>query len=163
MPLMGAETRISIVHPAPSELSAMSYRPTFEEFSALARDHTVVPVYRRLTGETLTPVSAFCKLQEGDWSFLFESVVGGERIGRYSFLGSGPFQHFEATRDRIKTNDGESTHADPLAALEEMLAQFQGPHLPGLPRFLGGAVGFAGYDAVRYVEKLPNAPPDDRG
>ena len=55
----------------------MPHRPTFDEFAALARDHTVVPVYRQLTGDTLTPVTAFCKVQEGDWSFLFESVVGG--------------------------------------------------------------------------------------
>ena len=72
----------------------MPHRPTFDEFAALARGHTVVPVYRRLTGDTLTPVSAFCKLQEGDWSFLFESVVGGERVSRYSFLGAGPFRMY---------------------------------------------------------------------
>src|SRR6266550_1054320 len=84
----------------------MPHRPTFDEFAALARDHTVVPVYRQLTGDTLTPVSAFCKLQEGDWSFLFESVVGGERIGRYSFLGAGPFRTFEARGNRTRTRDG---------------------------------------------------------
>src|SRR5262252_9838037 len=74
----------------------MRYRPSFEEFAELAKGHSVVPVYRQLTGDTLTPVSAFCKIQEGDWAFLFESVVGGERLGRYSFLGSGPFLRFEA-------------------------------------------------------------------
>ena len=78
----------------------MPYFPPFDEFRELARTHTVVPVYRRLTGDTLTPVSAFCKIQEGDWSFLFESVVGGERIGRYSFLGAGPFRTFEAYGNR---------------------------------------------------------------
>jgi anthranilate synthase component 1 len=146
----------------------MSHRPTFDEFAALARTHTVVPVYRQLTGDTLTPVSAFCKLQEGDWSFLFESVVGGERIGRYSFLGAGPFRTFEARATRTRTRDGtgkwsEGDAADPLRVLEEMIAQFRAPSVPGLPRFCGGAVGYAGYDTVRYVERLPNAPPDDRG
>lgn len=145
----------------------MPHRPSFEEFAALARDHTVVPVYRQLTGDTLTPVSAFCKLQEGDWSFLFESVVGGERIGRYSFLGAGPFRTFEAYGNRIRTRDGagpwmESESADPLRVLEEMIAGYRAPNLPGLPRFCGGAVGYAGYDTVRYVERLPNAPHDDR-
>ena len=145
----------------------MSHRPTFDEFAALARDHTVVPVYRRLTGDTLTPVSAFCKLQEGDWSFLFESVVGGERVGRYSFLGAGPFRTFEARGTRTRTRDGtgkwvEAEAADPLRTLEEMIAQFRAPSVPGLPRFCGGAVGYAGYDTVRYVERLPNAPSDDR-
>ena len=146
----------------------MPHRPTFDEFAALARDHTVVPVYRRLTGDTLTPVSAFCKLQEGDWSFLFESVVGGERVGRYSFLGAAPFRTFEARGTRTRTRDGtgpwvEAEAADPLRVLEEMIAEFRAPSVPGLPRFCGGAVGYAGYDTVRYVEKLPNAPPDDRG
>ncbi len=146
----------------------MPHRPTFDEFAALARGHTVVPVYRRLTGDTLTPVSAFCKLQEGDWSFLFESVVGGERVGRYSFLGAGPFRTFEAfgTRTRRRENFGpwvESEAADPLRVLEEMIAEFRAPNVPGLPRFCGGAVGYAGYDTIRYVEHLPNAPTDDRG
>ncbi len=146
----------------------MRYRPTFEEFAALARDHTVVPVYRQLTGDTLTPVSAFCKVQEGEWSFLFESVVGGERVGRYSFLGAGPFRAFEAYGSRTRTRNGsgpwvEAEVADPLAVLEEMTSAYRAPNLPGLPRFCGGAVGFVGYDAVRYVEHLPNAPQDDRG
>src|SRR6059058_155122 len=74
----------------------MLHHPSLEEFVALARQGSVVPIYRQLIGDTLTPVSAFCKIQEGDWSFLFESVVGGERVGRYSFLGSGPFLRFEA-------------------------------------------------------------------
>ena len=145
----------------------MSHRPTFDEFAALARGHTAVPVYRRLTGDTLTPVSAFCKLQEGDWSFLFESVVGGERVGRYSFLGAGPFRTFEAFGTRTRTREGtgpwvEAESADPLRDLENMIAEFRAPSVPGLPRFCGGAVGYAGYDTVRYVERLPNAPPDDR-
>jgi anthranilate synthase component 1 len=145
----------------------MPHRPTFEEFAALAREHTVVPVYRQLTGDTLTPVSAFCKLQEGDWSFLFESVVGGERIGRYSFLGSGPFYFIEARGNRVRISHGgrewsEVTATDPLRLLEDSLKVYRAAHLPGLPRFCGGAVGYAGYDTVRYVERLPNAPPDDR-
>jgi anthranilate synthase component 1 len=156
----------------------MRYFPSFEEFAELARDTRIVPVYRQLVGDTLTPVSAFCKIQEGDWAFLFESVVGGERVGRYSFLGSGPFLQFQAFENRIcireTTADPDSgTHsrvppvvelndADPLKVLEEKLAAYHAPHLPGLPRFCGGAVGYAGYDAVRYVEHLPKPPPDDR-
>src|SRR5437763_5812703 len=146
----------------------MPHFPPFDTFAELARGHPVVPVYRRLTGATLTPVSAFCKIQEGDWAFLFESVVGGERIGRYSFLGAGPFRKFEARGDAVRTQDGSgpwanSTAADPLRVLEDMIAAYRAPHLSGLPRFCGGVVGYAGYDTVRYVERLPNAPPDDRG
>src|SRR5437870_5325764 len=149
----------------------MRYRPTFEEFAELARHASVVPVYRQLTGDTLTPVSAFCKIQEGDWAFLFESVIGGERLGRYSFLGSGPFLRFLAYDRRVQiatTGCGrretveELEHPDPLQLLEEKLAAYRAPHLPGLPRFCGGAVGYAGYDTVRYVEHLPHPPPDDR-
>ena len=146
----------------------MPHFPPFETFAELARTHTVVPVYRRLTADALTPVSAFRKIDDGDRAFLFESVVGGERVGRYSFLGAGPFVVFEASGAKTRTRnwdgawaDGEA--ADPLRVLEEQLATLRAPHLPGLPRFCGGAVGYAGYDTVRYVERLPNAPPDDRG
>jgi anthranilate synthase component 1 len=147
------------------------HRPTFEEFVELARGATVVPIYRQLIGDTLTPVSAFCKIQEGDWSFLFESVVGGERLGRYSFLGSGPFLRFQAFGRRVviqqtpgaAASGHEQEHPDPLRLLEERLSAYRAPHLPELPRFCGGAVGYAGYDTVRYVERLPRPPADDRG
>jgi anthranilate synthase component 1 len=155
----------------------MRYRPSLEEFALLARHANLVPVYRQLVGDTLTPVSAFCKIQEGDWAFLFESVVGGERVGRYSFLGSGPFLRFQAFDRRVQVQENtpaagggrprppataEYEHPDPLKLLEEKLAAYRAPHLPGLPRFCGGAVGYAGYDTVRYVERLPSPPPDDR-
>src|SRR5438132_13206726 len=114
----------------------MRYYPAFEEFVELARGNTVVPVYRQLVGDTLTPVSAFCKIQEGEWSFLFESVVGGERLGRYSFLGSGPFLRFQAFGNRVHLATpppyppppsgggpgggvSEQEHPDPLRLLEE--------------------------------------------
>src|SRR4029453_11052828 len=79
-----------------------------------------------------------------------------------------PFLQFEAYGNRVVIRDGakratEMTHPDPLRLLEEKLAAYRAPHVPGLPRFCGGAVGYAGYDTVRYVENLPNAPPDDRG
>src|ERR1700676_2602339 len=147
----------------------MRYRPSLEEFVELARHASVVPVYRQLVGDTLTPVTAFGKIQEGDWSFLFESVVGGERLGRYSFLGAGPFLRFQAWDRRVAIEDTATgqverlTHPDPLRLLEECLAKYRAPHLPGLPRFCGGAVGYAGYDTVRYVERLEKPPLDDRG
>src|SRR5258708_7673087 len=80
----------------------MRYFPSFQEFAELARQASLVPVYRQLIGDTLTPVSAFCKIQAGDWSFLFESVIGGERMGRYSFVGSAPFLRFQAFGNRVK-------------------------------------------------------------
>jgi anthranilate synthase component 1 len=146
----------------------MRHHPPYDEFVRLAGQGNLVPVYRRLTGDTLTPVSAFCKIQEGDWAFLFESVVGGERLGRYSFLGSGPFLRFEASGRRVRLQPAagraeELEHPDPLRLLQEKLSAYRTPPLHGLPRFLGGCVGYAAYDAVRYVERLPQAPPDDRG
>src|SRR5438128_7112694 len=155
----------------------MRYLPSFQEFVELARHASLVPVYRQLVGDTLTPVSAFCKIQEEDWSFLFESVVGGERVGRYSFLGSGPLLRFQSFDHRVQILETaaaeggslrralptqELEHPDPLKLLEERLLAYRAPHVPGLPRFSGGAVGYAGYDAVRYVEHLPKPPPDDR-
>jgi anthranilate synthase component 1 len=145
----------------------MSYFPAFDAFQKLAVGHTVVPVFRQLTSDTLTPVSAFCKMQEGEWAFLFESVVGGEKIGRYSFLGAGPFLKFQAWDRKVLVQECgkpvcEEVHADPLFLLEEYLTRYRAPQVPGLPRFSGGAVGYAGYDAVRYSERLPNPPADDR-
>ncbi len=143
------------------------HRPTAAEFQTLSRRHTVVPVFRTLVADALTPVSAFRKLHQSGWGFLFESVVGGERVGRFSVLGSGPFRRFEAFGNRVRETVGEAVtefeHPDPLMLLQQRIGQYQGPRLPGLPPFSGGAVGFAAYDAVRYVEHLPNTPPDDRG
>ena len=145
----------------------MSHVPSLSDFLPLAASHNAVPVYRRLIADALTPVVAFARLDDGSPAFLFESVVGGERIGRYSFVSCGPFARFQAAKTTVPEqlgSDIETTteHPDPLRFLEEKLRQFSTPHLPDLPRFTGGAVGFAGYDTVRYVEHLPNAPSDDR-
>jgi anthranilate synthase component 1 len=144
----------------------MRHFPSFEDFQRLAQGHHLVPVYRQLLGDTLTPVTAFRKIQKGDWSFLFESVVGGERVGRYSFLASRPFLTFQTWDRRVRIDTPgqleEQVHADPLRLLEEVLAKHKAPHVPGLPRFCGGAVGYIGYDTVRYVERLERPPLDDR-
>lgn len=144
----------------------MPYFPDFETFSQLAQQGNLVPVYRQLLSDTLTPVTAYCQIQRGSCSFLFESVIGGERIGRYSFLGADPFLQMEAFGTRLVITDEkgkvERESADPLIDLQEMLNQYRGVQVPGLPRFCGGAVGYAGYDVIRYTERLPNSPPDDR-
>src|ERR1700759_4797782 len=103
----------------------MRYYPTFEAFVELARGASVVPVYRQLVGDTLTPVSAFCKIQETDWAFLCESVVGGGRLGRSGFLGAGPFLILKAFGNRVEIVDpprrADSAnvleHADPFKLL----------------------------------------------
>jgi len=149
---------------------APKHRPTFDDFLRRADEAPCVPVYRQLTGDGLTPVSAFRKVARAAPSFLFESVVGGEKVGRFSFLGTEPFLRFEARGDQVVVTPGDepgraarSTSADPFRDLEALLAKYRAAPLPGLPRFVGGAVGYAAYDAVRYTERLPDAPPDDRG
>lgn len=145
----------------------MQYFPDRITFEQLAQGHSMVPVYRQLLGDTLTPVTAFYLLQGTERSFLFESVVGGEKIGRFSFLGSKPFMTMEAWGNKVVVKEGNqivfsNNHPDPLKYLEDISARYRAPRVPGLPRFTGGAVGYAGYDTVRYKEHLPNMPQDDR-
>ena len=144
----------------------MYYVPNSDDFQKLAQARKLVPIYRQLVSDTLTPVSAFCKIQESGHSFLFESVTGGEKIGRFSFVGTDPFLQIEACGNEvILTENGEQkkyTADDPLQELQQLLERFHAVHIDGLPRFCGGAVGFAGYDTIRYSESLPNAPTDDR-
>lgn len=143
----------------------MKHLPEFETFRKLAKDVDMVPVYRQLTSDTLTPVQAYSKLK-GDSAFLFESVVGGEKVGRFSFLGDNPFMKIEAFANSVIVTEGDTPREyiaeDPLKELEKLLERYRAVHLAELPRFCGGAVGYAGYDVIRYAENLPNAPEDDR-
>ncbi len=144
----------------------MNHHPDYHEFCEQAARYPLVPLYRRLTADSLTPVEAYRRIEKGEYSFLFESVVGGERIGRFSFLGTNPFAVIKASGNDVEVTDEHGTQHlkrdDPLELLDQMLAQHRmAPH-PNLPRFCAGAVGYAGYDVVRYVENLPNAPEDDR-
>jgi anthranilate synthase component 1 len=146
------------------------YRPSLEEFTRLVGTAPCIPVSRQLTGDGLTPVSAFRLIDRGHSSFLFESVVGGEKVGRFSFLGTEPFLRFEARGQEAEIRSADKTgpsrrfrSADPFRDLEQLVERYRTAPLKGLPRFVGGAVGFAAYDAVRYTEHLPDVPPDDRG
>ncbi len=147
--------------------SLTMHYPDFATFSCLASDVQLVPVYRRLIGDSLTPVSAFHKLDAGSSGCLFESVIGGEKVGRYSFLTADPFQEIEARGNRVKVRRGEKAEefdaADPIEELRKQITALRAARLPELPPFVSGAIGYAGYDVVRYTERLPNAPQDDRG
>jgi anthranilate synthase component 1 len=150
--------------------------PNFETFQQLAADADLVPVYRRLVSDSLTPVSAFHKIDGGRCACLFESVIGGEKVGRYSFLATEPFFEIEAYGRRVTTNAYSGMSAsgvptlvtkqydsdNPLNELRRHVEAIRAVHLPELPPFCSGAVGYAGYDTVRYCENLPNAPVDDR-
>lgn len=140
--------------------------PDFETFRGLCATHDLVPVYRRLYSDTLTPVMAFHRLDDGQSACLFESVIGGEKVGRYSFLAAGPYLEFLARGQQVTevsgTDTRETAARDPLEMLRSRIHAVSAAHLPDLPPFIGGAVGYAGYDVVRYVEDLPQAPCDDR-
>jgi len=143
------------------------YIPEKKHFAKQVGDANVLPVYCSLLSDQLTPVSAFERLSAGsNHAFLLESVVGGENIARYSFLGADPIGVVEARdgRTAITGPDGQTSYeqGDPLEHLERTLAQFRAVHPTLLPRFLGGAVGYAGYDVVRQYERLGTPPADDR-
>jgi anthranilate synthase component I len=150
----------------------MPHHPDFATFCKLAETVDYVPVYRRVLSDVLTPVSAFHKIDDGGPACLFESVVGGEKVGRYSFLAAEPFLLFETYGALITETtfaDGKTTskadyltHGNPLLILRNLVQAIRVAKLSDLPPFVGGAVGYAGYDTVRYVENLPQAPNDDR-
>ncbi|MBB3207405.1 anthranilate synthase component 1 [Rhodopirellula rubra] len=143
------------------------HHPSPNEFSDLARRYDFVPVFRRLLSDALTPVTAFTLLDDGGPAFLIESVIGGEKVGRYSFLGAKPLARFSAKGKTIWQTESstgevvESTSDDPL---DEFRKHFRDrtATLDALPPFIGGAIGYAGYDVVRYVEDLPDSTEDDR-
>ena len=138
--------------------------PTRSEFATLARDGRLVPIYREVFADHDTPVSAFRKIDDGGDGFLLESVEGGEKWGRYSLLGARPESVFVARGERCELRRGGRTTAltrHPVEELGELLRAHQAVPLPGLPRFCGGAVGYLGYDAVRWFERLPVKTKDD--
>jgi anthranilate synthase component 1 len=145
----------------------MNLTPSVGEARTLARSYDVVPLYAEFIGDLETPISAVLRFAEEDTVFLLESAEAAERFGRYSFLGFDPKRTL-SYRDGVFTvvdSDGvrEIPAADPFRGLAEILGQKSVAPLPNLPAFVGGAVGFFSYDAVRYLEKLPEGPPDDLG
>ena len=145
------------------------FRPSLQEFEHLAVDAGLVPIYREIIADLDTPLTIFAKVAGGEsHAFLFESLEGGEKWGRYSFIGLDPIVTFASRGTRITiTRQGmvEEQQGDPLAALQYLLKSFNAcnaetacdPEL--LPRFFGGAVGFLGYDMVRFMERLPESNP----
>ena len=132
---------------------------SFEEFTELARRGTFVPVCKELVADLLTPVSAFLKIAEhADYAFLLESVEGGERVGRYSFLGKDPFLILRSKDGRETTVERgglTSVSEQPFVeTLRRLMADFRSPFVPDLPRFTGGAVGYFGYGASSWFEPV---------
>src|SRR5437764_3241051 len=132
--------------------AGLEIRPALDEARALARDHTVVPLRHTFIADTETPVSAYLKLRGSGPSFLLESAEGGQRVGRWSFLGVQQ-RHVIRLDNGVLTIDGEPREFDdPYTAVSDELARYRAAPLADLPPFAGGAVGVFGYDLVRYAE-----------
>ncbi len=130
------------------------YFPTLDQVKKLAKEGNLVPIYREILADMETPVTAFLKIARGSYSFLLESVEGREQLARYSFIGTEPYFV-------LRTGPGEKAGAvDPLVLIQKELAKYNPVIVAGLPRFHGGAVGYLGYEVVRYFEKLPSAELD---
>lgn len=124
--------------------------PSKQEFIKLSKRGNLIPVYAEILADYETPLSAFSKITDGEYSYLLESVEGGEKIARYSFLGANPSVIFKS--------DGK---ADPLIGIKKIMSQYKFVSIKGLPRFSGGLVGYLGYDAVRFFEKIPDKNKDE--
>ncbi len=148
---------------------AVEYLPSLEKFRGLAKEGNLVPVFRELSADLDTPVSVFLKLRQEAPTFLLESVEGGQKLGRYSFLGIGHNVVLKSSGNKaIIHRNGERQRLDLegrdcLHLVQELLAQRQVVKVPGLPRFFGGAVGYISYDMVRSFEKLPECSHDELG
>ena len=154
--------------------------PTLDEFLALARQGNLIPVTRKLLADFETPLSAYWKLRGQGASFLFESVEGGDHLGRYSFVGCNPRAVIRQQADLVEILENNrvvrslrvargsvnepDTVRDGLVVVEEYLARFKPVHVAGLPRFAGGAVGFIGYEFIHDLEpSVPRPPRDELG
>ena len=143
------------------------FKPSLEEFKQKAKLGNLIPVYKEILADLDTPVSAYMKIRGGEYSFLLESIEGGEKWARYCFLGCDP-SVVVITKGRTltliengKREQRQIESGSPLSAVKEILARYQPVHSAGLPRFSGGAVGFVSYDMVRFFEDLPEQTVDD--
>jgi anthranilate synthase component 1 len=136
------------------------HKPDLETFNNLANEAGLVPVYREIVADLDTPLTIFAKVAAYDsHAFLFESLEGGEKWGRYSFIGFDPLMTFSSSHERMEINRGgrsEVRSGNPLHELRNLLASFRAHPSEHLPRFFGGLVGYLGYDMVRFMEKLPD-------
>ncbi len=137
----------------------------FDEFYKLTKKYNIIPVFKETIADLETPLSAYMKIDNPEYSFLLESVEGGEKIARYSFLGREPFMTFSYKQGKVYINS-KNEHKiietnDPLQILKEIFSKYKVAPEKGLPRFHGGAVGYIGYDIVKLYEKVPAAPKKD--
>jgi anthranilate synthase component 1 len=142
------------------------YEPSFARYKRLSEKGNLIPVYGEILGDLETPVSAFLRFSDREYAFLLESVEGGEKWARYSFLGSDPQVIFRSKGARAEIIRGTKAETitgfkDALEPLKDLLSEYKPVEVPGLPRFSGGAVGYLAYDMIRYFEKLPDHTADE--
>jgi anthranilate synthase component 1 len=139
--------------------------PTFEKFREYSKQGNIIPVYKAVTADLLTPVLAYLKIQaENPHAFLLESIEGGEKIARYSFLGCNPYLTLSSRGDKVEiVRSGERMQrkGQLLDVMRKITERYSPVTVPGLPPFVGGAVGYVSYDAVRWVETIPQSGEDD--
>ncbi|HVB57526.1 MAG TPA: anthranilate synthase component I [Candidatus Acidoferrales bacterium] len=142
-------------------------QPDFKTFCRLARQGNLVPVYETYTADLLTPVGAYlCMARDAKYSFLLESVEGGETIGRYTFVGANPVEVFRARgRNCVLETAGKRLQFedDPVEQLRRLTQQYHSVRVPGLPPLIAGAIGYFAYDMVRLIERIPATGRDDVG
>ncbi|MFZ5632706.1 MAG: anthranilate synthase component I [Bacillota bacterium] len=142
------------------------YHPDEKDYLNLCKHYKSVPVSIEWPSDTETPITVYTKVAARKPSFLLESVEGGERLGRYSFIGAEPLVFFTSHRGVTTVQRGgkkERKAGDPFLALGNILKEFRPPDMEGMPRFYGGAVGYLGYDMVRHLEKLPDFNREETG
>ncbi len=144
------------------------YSLTLDEFRGLATEGNLIPLYREILADYETPVSAFAKIDQGPTAYLLESVAGGENWARYSFLGSGSSAVIHEEKGDLILTRGKKrlkiqSQGNPLERVRELMAEYRPVTVPGLPRFVGGAVGYLSYDVVRTFEELPSLRKDSLG
>jgi anthranilate synthase component 1 len=144
--------------------------PSLKEFLRLTRHGNVIPVYKEISADLDTPVSAFLKIRKDPYGFLLESVEGQEKIARYSFLGSNPSlvitsrgTKITLTRPHQRTRETFQAATTPFDEIRKIMAGFKPVQVEGLPRFSGGLIGYIGYDMVRFFERIPDSNPDQLG
>jgi len=142
------------------------YTPSKAEFLKLAKRGNLIPVYKEIPADTVTPVSAFSAIDDGKYSFLFESVEGPQKLARYSFLGSSPELVFSSKGRKIELQRKGKlkkyrTQTDPIFEIKKLIGEYKTVPVRGLPRFSGGLVGYIGYDMVRFFEEIPDKNPDE--
>ena len=143
------------------------FYPQFDRVRELAKSFNVIPISMEIPADMETPISLFKRFEEREYCFLLESVEGGENWARYSIFGREPYLIVKSYSGKTTIDwiGGEQKEAgpNPIEIIREIMESYKGANLPGLPRFNGGAVGYLGYDTIRYYENLPNMPEDDLG